>query len=128
MKGPRDHALGLLTKAEHDLVAARATLATGKATDMVCFHAQRAVEKSLKALLNARLHREDHRSSYSCVILAYDRNVEISRWRAEEANGESGDEYARGVRVAERAGAVAGGSSGHPPRRVFNLTSARFAV
>jgi HEPN domain-containing protein len=51
MKGPREHALGLLNKAEHDLVAARATLSTGMALDMVCFHAQQAVEKSLKALL-----------------------------------------------------------------------------
>ncbi len=38
-------------KADHDFVAARATLATGKALDMVCFHAQQAAEKSLKALL-----------------------------------------------------------------------------
>jgi HEPN domain-containing protein len=51
MKSPRDHAWGLLAKAEHDLVAARATLSTGQAMDMVCFHAQQATEKSLKALL-----------------------------------------------------------------------------
>ena len=51
MKSPRDHALALLDKAEHDLVAARATLATGAAMDMVCFHAQQAAEKSLKAVL-----------------------------------------------------------------------------
>ena len=51
MKDARDHALGLLSKAEHDLVAARATLTTGEATDMVCFHAQQAAEKSIKALL-----------------------------------------------------------------------------
>ena len=54
MNGPRDHALALLEKARHDLVAGRATLATGQATDMVCFHAQQAVEKSLKALLALR--------------------------------------------------------------------------
>ena len=51
MKSPREHALGLLNKAEHDLVAAEATLSTGRALDMVCFHAQQAAEKSLKALL-----------------------------------------------------------------------------
>lgn len=51
MKSPLDHALGLLKKASNDLVAARATLATGEAFDMVCFHAQQAVEKSLKAVL-----------------------------------------------------------------------------
>jgi HEPN domain-containing protein len=51
MKSPRDHALALLKKAANDLVAARATVATGKAFDTVCFHSQQAVEKSLKAIL-----------------------------------------------------------------------------
>jgi len=51
MNGPREHARGLLEKAAHDLVAADATIATGKALDTVCFHAQQAAEKSLKALL-----------------------------------------------------------------------------
>jgi HEPN domain-containing protein len=51
MKSPRDHALALLKKAANDLVAARATVATGKAFDAVCFHPQQAVEKSLKAIL-----------------------------------------------------------------------------
>jgi len=51
MKGPRDSALGLLEKASHDLVAAKATVAVGEAFDTVCFHAQQAAEKSLKALL-----------------------------------------------------------------------------
>ena len=46
MKSPREHA-----KADNDLIAATATLATGKALDTVCFHAQQAAEKSLKALL-----------------------------------------------------------------------------
>jgi HEPN domain-containing protein len=51
MKGPRDHAQALLNKASNDLVAARATLSTRQALDTVCFHAQQAVEKSLKAIL-----------------------------------------------------------------------------
>lgn len=51
MKGPREHAQDLLKKAANDLVAARATLATETATDTICFHAQQAVEKSLKAIL-----------------------------------------------------------------------------
>lgn len=51
MKSPRDHALALLKKAANDLVAARATVTTGKALDTVCFHSQQAVEKSLKAVL-----------------------------------------------------------------------------
>ena len=51
MKTALDHARALLQKAANDPVAARATLATGAATDTVCFHAQQAVEKSLKAVL-----------------------------------------------------------------------------
>jgi len=37
MKGPREHALGLLAKADHDLVAAKATLPTGDALDTVWY-------------------------------------------------------------------------------------------
>jgi HEPN domain-containing protein len=51
MKTPHDHAASLLLKASHDLIAARAILAAGDAFDTVCFHAQQAVEKSLKAVL-----------------------------------------------------------------------------
>jgi len=51
MKVPRDHARALLSKAANDLTAAKATLSTGQALDAVCFHAQQAVEKSLKAIL-----------------------------------------------------------------------------
>jgi HEPN domain-containing protein len=54
MKSPRELALLLLTKADHDLTAAKATIATGQALDTVCFHAQQAAEKSLKALLALR--------------------------------------------------------------------------
>lgn len=58
MKVPGDHARLLLKKASHDLAAARATLAVDEALDMVCFHAQQAVEKSLKAIL--ALHEIDY--------------------------------------------------------------------
>ena len=51
MKTSRDHAQALLQKAANDLFAARAILAAGEAFDTVCFHAQQAVEKSLKAVL-----------------------------------------------------------------------------
>lgn len=51
MKTILDHARELLRKAYNDLIAARAILATGEALDTVCFHAQQAVEKSLKAVL-----------------------------------------------------------------------------
>jgi HEPN domain-containing protein len=40
-----------MAKAAHDLVAARATIATGEALDTVCFHSQQAAEQTLKALL-----------------------------------------------------------------------------
>jgi HEPN domain-containing protein len=49
-----DNARGLLKKAENDLFTAQTVLATGRALDSVCFHAQQAVEKSLKAALAAR--------------------------------------------------------------------------
>jgi HEPN domain-containing protein len=54
MSAEIDHAHELLGKAANDLIAAEATLPTGHATDTVCFHAQQAVEKSLKALLTSR--------------------------------------------------------------------------
>jgi HEPN domain-containing protein len=54
MKTPFDNAKELLAKASNDLVAARATIATGQALDTVCFHARQAVEKSLKAILALR--------------------------------------------------------------------------
>jgi len=49
MATSRDNARGLLKKAENDLFTAQTVLATGRALDSVCFHAQQAVEKSLKA-------------------------------------------------------------------------------
>ena len=54
MSAEIDHARELLGKAANDLIAAEATLPTRQATDTVCFHAQQAVEKSLKALLTWR--------------------------------------------------------------------------
>jgi HEPN domain-containing protein len=51
MKDRLEHARGLWQKAANDLVAARAIMATGEAFDTVCFHAQQAVEKCLKAVL-----------------------------------------------------------------------------
>ena len=54
MKSPHEYACGLLEKAAHDLVAAEATIATVQALDTVCFHAQQATEKSLKALLASK--------------------------------------------------------------------------
>ncbi len=54
MADPLQNARGLLKKAENDLFAARAILASGRAFDMACFHCQQAVEKSLKAVMALR--------------------------------------------------------------------------
>ena len=61
MLDPLDHAEELLYKAGHDLLAGDAILAQHDAFDMVCFHAQQAVEKCLKALLAARDVEYPHR-------------------------------------------------------------------
>ena len=55
MNDPRtDFALQWFEKAKNDLITARQTLALPDGpTDTPCFHAQQAVEKSLKALLTA---------------------------------------------------------------------------
>ena len=53
MKNQHDYALDLLQKAQNDLFAANTVITTGQALDTVCFHAQQAAEKSLKALLAA---------------------------------------------------------------------------
>lgn len=56
MSGPNHElALAWLEKADHDLITARQTLLLPDGpTDTVCFHAQQAVEKSLKAVLVCR--------------------------------------------------------------------------
>lgn len=51
MSLPIDLAVALMRKAANDLVAGDLVLASGRALDTVCFHAQQAVEKSLKAIL-----------------------------------------------------------------------------
>lgn len=40
-----------MKKAANDLIAAQATLPTARALDTVCFHAQQAAQKTLKAIL-----------------------------------------------------------------------------
>ena len=50
MQGRRDEIATLLRKAQHDLIAGRALKDAG-IPDIVCFHAQQAAEKALKALL-----------------------------------------------------------------------------
>ena len=54
MKRPLDHARALLEKARHDLAIGTLGLADEEVADMVCFHAQQGVEKSLKALIAAQ--------------------------------------------------------------------------
>ncbi len=49
--GPHDLARGWLRKADSDLANARLTVAGEGPYDTACFHAQQAVEKSLKAVI-----------------------------------------------------------------------------
>lgn len=51
MKDNRDLAFGWLAKAESDLSAANWMLGSEGPFDTVCFHAQQAIEKALKAML-----------------------------------------------------------------------------
>ena len=51
MKDNRDLAFGWLAKAESDLSAADSVLQGDGPYDTACFHAQQAIEKSLKSLL-----------------------------------------------------------------------------
>lgn len=51
MNDSRSHARQWLAKAKSDLVAAERLIAAAGPYDAVCFHAQQAAEKALKALL-----------------------------------------------------------------------------
>jgi len=50
-KNQSDHAKMLMKLAHNDLIAANAVVSSGLALNTVCFHAQQAAEKSLKAVL-----------------------------------------------------------------------------
>jgi len=54
MKSQADMVRAWLRKAQSDLDNAQVCLASGKALDTVCFHAQQAAEKYLKAYLAAQ--------------------------------------------------------------------------
>jgi len=49
--GATELARALLEKARHDIIAAELIIVSDEALDTVCFHAQQAAEKALKALL-----------------------------------------------------------------------------
>jgi len=51
MRGNRDVAKGWIRKAESDIENLTIMMASGKALDTACFHAQQAAEKYLKAFL-----------------------------------------------------------------------------
>lgn len=51
MREPGELAASLLSLAAEDIFAGEAVLATGRAQRVVCFHAQQAAEKTLKAIL-----------------------------------------------------------------------------
>lgn len=53
MKTKADLVRGWILKAESDLTNARICLSEGEALDTVCFHAQQAAEKFIKAYLTA---------------------------------------------------------------------------
>ena len=53
-KGRADLVRGFLRKAESDLASARTCLSARQALDTVCFHAQQAAERAIKAYLAAR--------------------------------------------------------------------------
>ena len=81
MKAPLDHARALRHKAANDITAARATLTTGEAFDTVCFHAQQAVEKSLKAILALHDIPYPWRHDLAELIeLTKPLNPEIAQW------------------------------------------------
>src|SRR5450759_3664869 len=54
MSGPVDNARELLRKADHDIRMADLAIGDEELYDNLCFHAQQAAEKSLKALLALR--------------------------------------------------------------------------
>jgi HEPN domain-containing protein len=55
MNNTREAVSGWLKKADNDIIAARQILLLEEAPlDTVCFHAQQAVEKAMKALLTQR--------------------------------------------------------------------------
>ena len=64
----REFALQWLIKAEHDLITAKQTLSMkSPPTDTPCFHAQQAVEKSLKALLT--FHGVEFPKTHDLLVL-----------------------------------------------------------
>lgn len=67
MPRPLERPEGLLFKAGNDLALARLGLEADTALDGVCFHAQQAVEKSLKAVL--ALHRVDYPLTHDLTML-----------------------------------------------------------
>jgi HEPN domain-containing protein len=127
MKSPRDHAGILLRKGENDLIAARAILPTGRALDTVCFHAQQAAEKALKALLAAKdlpyPWRHDLGELMSAVKDHYPAAASLEKdiltlspyaveLRYDDAADPSVDEAQTAVRIAERLFSMATGLLG----------------
>ncbi|MDI6751979.1 MAG: HEPN domain-containing protein [bacterium] len=51
MKGNKDVSIGWIKKAESDITNLTTMMESGKSLDTICFHAQQAAEKYLKAFL-----------------------------------------------------------------------------
>jgi len=79
----RELALRFLKKADHDLITARQTLLLPDGpTDTVCFHAQQAIEKALKAWLTfLRVPFPRTHDLIELLDLALPRLPEMERYR-----------------------------------------------
>ena len=80
MNGPREHAAGWFAKGESDLQAARRLLESEEAYDVVCFHAQQAAEKFVKAILALRgkeITRTHNLDQLRQQVSAIDQSIQI---------------------------------------------------
>lgn len=73
----------LLARAQDDLTGARSLLDIPLVTDMiVCFHAQQAVEKSLKAALAAH----GHDFAFTTTSMVFGRHASLPGWAFQPAS------------------------------------------
>jgi HEPN domain-containing protein len=82
-KTPADHARMLRRKAADDLHAARLIVASGAGLDTAGFHAQQAVEKSLKAIL--AIHDRDYPRSHDILELIELAKPLVDEWPFEDS-------------------------------------------
>jgi HEPN domain-containing protein len=95
-KTPVDHARMLWKKAADDLIIARLAIAREVALDLVGFHAQQAVEKSLKAIL--ALDDIDYPKTHDIGKLIVLARPLVSEWPFDDGRLEDLSKYAIDVR------------------------------